>query len=86
MAKTLREARNDDRVYLIDKIEVDKYYVNMAAAWLLAEMYIKYPNETLEYLKRSKVNNFTFNKTISKICDSYRVSKEEKERLKKMRR
>lgn len=71
---------------LIDNIKIDKYYVNMASAWLLAEMYIKYPNETLEYLKRSKVNNFTFNKTISKICDSYRISKEEKERLKKMRR
>jgi len=26
MAKTLREARNDDRVYLIDKIE-DKYEI-----------------------------------------------------------
>lgn len=71
---------------LIDNIKVDKYYVNMAAAWLLAEMYIKYPTITEEYLNITNINDFTFNKTISKICDSYRVSKKEKERLKKMRR
>lgn len=71
---------------LIDKITLDKYYVNMASAWLLAELYIKYPNETEEYLKRTKVNNFVFNKTISKICDSYRVTKEMKIELKKLRR
>jgi len=58
----------------------------MAIAWLLAECFIKYPKETDDYLTKSKINNFTFNKTISKICDSYRVSKEEKERLKSMRR
>lgn len=71
---------------LIDQITLDKYYVNMAVSWLLAECFIKYPEETKEYLKITKINNFTFNKTISKICDSYRVSKETKERLKKMRR
>jgi len=71
---------------LIDQITIDKYYVNMAIAWLLAECFIKYPKETDDYLTKSKINNFTFNKTISKICDSYRVSKEEKERLKSMRR
>jgi len=71
---------------LVDKIPLDKYYVNMAIAWLLAECFIKYPEETLEYLRISKVSDFTFNKAISKINDSYRVSKEVKEKLKKMRR
>lgn len=71
---------------LIDEITLDKYYINMAIAWLLAECYIKFPKETINYLKVTKVNNFTFNKTISKIRDSYRVDKETKERLKKMRR
>ena len=71
---------------LIDEITLDKYYVNMAASWLLAEMYIKYPLETKEYLERTKVNNFIFNKAISKICDSYRVDEKEKIKLKKLRR
>lgn len=67
---------------LVDAINVDKYYVNMGIAWLLCECFTKYPNKTLKYLLKSKINSFTFNKTISKIRDSYRVSKEEKEYLK----
>lgn len=71
---------------LINKITLDKYYVNMAIAWLLAECFISYPDITKEYLKVAKINNFTFNKTLSKIRDSYRVSKKEKEELRKMKR
>ncbi len=71
---------------LIDSITLDKYYVDMAIAWLLTEMFIKYPKETEIYLSITKINDFTFNKTISKICDSYRISREEKEKLKKLRR
>ena len=63
---------------LIDEIELDKYYVNMGISWLLCECFIKYRDKTLEYLLKSQVNTFTFNKTISKIRDSYRVSKEDK--------
>jgi len=71
---------------LIDQITLDTYYVNMASSWLLAECYIKYPEQTKEYLKITKINDFVFNKTISKINDSYRVTKEEKEFLKSQRR
>ena len=34
----------------------------------------------------NKLDIFTYNKTISKICDSYRVSKKEKIILKEMRK
>lgn len=70
----------------VDKIKSDHYYVNMAMAWLLAEMYIKFPKEIEEYFKNSHVNSFTMNKTISKIRDSYRVSQEKKEELLKYRK
>ncbi|MCI8394382.1 MAG: DNA alkylation repair protein [Bacilli bacterium] len=65
----------------LDRIKSNHYYVNMAMAWLLAEMYIKYPKETEEYIKTAKMNDFTINKTISKIRESNRISKEEKDRL-----
>lgn len=71
---------------LIDEIDSDAYYVNMAEAWLLCECFIKYRDETLNYLLKSKVNTFTFNKTISKINDSYRVSQEDKVYLSKLKR
>lgn len=71
---------------LIDKITIDKYYVNMATSWFLCECFIKYPDYTLKYLLKSKINTFTFNKTISKIKDSYRVSLEDKIYLETLRR
>ena len=71
---------------LVDNLKKEEYYINMAAAWLLAECYIKYKNETLQFLKNNHISKFVQNKTISKICDSYRVTKEEKEMLKKLRK
>lgn len=70
----------------LNKIQSDKFYINMAEAWLVCEMYIKYPKETKEFLKNNRLNKFTQNKAISKIHDSYRVSKEEKELLNKYRK
>ncbi len=71
---------------LVDTIDVDMYYVNMGIAWLLCECFTKYRDKTLRYLVKSKVNTFTFNKTISKIRDSYRVTKEDKAYLISMKR
>jgi hypothetical protein len=38
------------------------------------------------FLKNNNLNKFTQNKAISKIHDSYRVSKEEKEKLNRLRK
>lgn len=64
----------------------DEYYVRMALAWLLAECFIKFPNETYEYMNYSNLDKWTFNKAISKICDSYRVDSEMKEEVRRMRK
>lgn len=66
---------------ILNKIETDKYYINMAEAWLICELYTKYPNQTLRFIKNNNLNKFTHNKSISKIHDSYRVKKEDKEFL-----
>ena len=66
--------------------EREEYYIRMAIAWLIAECFIKFPEATLAYMKVSKLPKWTFNKTISKICDSYRVDEDTKAMLKKMRR
>lgn len=70
----------------ISKIKSDKYYVQMAIAWLLAESFIKQKEKTKEYLKNNKLDNFTHNKAIQKIIDSYRVSQEDKEFVRTLRR
>ena len=78
---------NLNKIYeVLNKIDSDLFYINMAEAWLVCELYIKYPKETKEFLKDNKLNKFTQNKSISKIHDSYRVSKEEKDYLNKLRK
>ena len=71
----------------IEQLSVrEEYYVRMAIAWLLAECFIKFPDETYAYLKLTKLNAWTFNKSISKICDSYRVDLETKREIKQLRK
>ena len=70
----------------LNKIKSDKFYINMAEAWLICEMYIKFPKDTEEFLKKNNLNKFTQNKAISKIHDSYRIGKEQKELLNNYRK
>ena len=75
---------------IFDRVESlknrEEYYVKMAIAWLLAECFIKFPEETYAYLRISKLPKWTFNKTISKICDSFRVEDDVKKELRTMRK
>ena len=64
----------------------DEYYVKMAIAWLISICYIKYKDKTLEFLKNNKLDKFTYNKAIQKIIESNRVSVDEKNILKTMKR
>ncbi len=70
----------------IEEIKVDKYYTNMGIAWLLCEIYISYPLQTEEYFQKTKINDFTMNKTISKIKESYRIDNESKKYLDRYKR
>ncbi len=73
--------------YINLTINLSNYYIKMMIAWLLATIYLFYKEEVINnYLKNEKVDDFIINMTISKINDSYRVSKFDKEELKKFRR
>lgn len=77
---------NLDKIFKIcDSITSTHYYVQMANSWLISTCYIKYPKETYKYLKSNKLDKFTKNKAISKICDSYKITKKQKEEVKKLR-
>ena len=55
-----------------------EYYVNMACAWLVCELFIKQRDKTLNFLKTNTLNYFVLNKAILKCRDSYRVSEQDK--------
>ena len=42
---------------------------------------IKYYEDTIEYLKTSKIDNWTYNKAIQKAIESYRISDGKKQEL-----
>ena len=58
-----------------------RYYVQMGAAWAIAEMFIKQREITLAFLASKRAVKFIQNKAISKIRDSFRVSKAEKDAI-----
>lgn len=78
---------NDDYIdNIIDitlNIKNDSYYVTMARAWLLATVYIKYSDKVYKLLKEKSLPKDVHNKTISKICESYRVSEKLKDKARK---
>ena len=67
---------------IIKDIKQDYYYVNMAKAWLLCELFINFRHETLYFIKNNKLDSFTRRKFVRKCIDSYRVSEEDKVMLK----
>ncbi len=76
-----------DRVLLIcDRVKQEDYYVNMAIAWLISVAYVKFQDKTMDYLKNNNLSKFTYNKALQKIVESNRVSKEEKEVIRTMKR
>lgn len=70
----------------LNKIKHDGYYVKMAVAWAISIAYIKFPDKTMKLLKDNNLDNFTYNKSLQKIVESYRVNKNIKNEIKRMKR
>lgn len=70
----------------MDNIHHPGYYVKMAVAWNLSVCYVKYPKETSEYLKTCNLDDWTYNKAIQKMLESYRISDADKEELRGRKR
>ncbi len=73
-----------DKVFkILTQIKSHDYYVIMAAAWLFSICFVKYPEQSLRNLTTKNVQYEIYKKGVSKVRDSFRVSKELKEILSK---
>jgi len=63
----------------------DHYYVQMAQAWLIAELAVDEPDAVHQWMAQNGLKYNVNGKAIQKICDSFRISKEWKERFKALR-
>ncbi len=66
--------------------EDNEYYVIMAEAWLISYLGVYHPERTLEWLKTKPLQYNIVGRAIQKICDSYRISAEFKEKFKAVRK
>lgn len=80
------EEHIDSVLRLMEGVRHEGYYAKMAVAWTLSVCYVKFPEKTEKILRNGSLDNFTQNKTIQKIRESYRVSKEDKQRLNLLKR
>lgn len=71
---------------LLDRIRHEGYYVKMAVAWALSICYIHFPELTMAYLHDNTLDDFTYNKALQKITESYRVDDPTKQIIRSMKR
>lgn len=70
----------------VREADTNYYYVHMAAAWLIAEVLVKFYDAGVSFLKLEQLDVKTHNKAIQKACESYRLTKEQKDFLKGLKR
>lgn len=70
----------------INRPHYPNYYAQMAVGWLIAETYGKFPKETEALLRKNQLEAETQNKAIRKICESLRTNKQEKEKIKLLKK
>lgn len=70
----------------LDGIRHEGYYVKMGVAWAVSVCFVKYPEKTMAYLKESSMDDFTFNKSLQKILESFRVDQDAKAVIRSMKR
>ena len=76
----------DQVIDILDKLKATTYMSKMGVAWALATVMAKYEEKTLAYLPNSSLDTWTFNKSLCKMRESFRVSEKAKEIISTMRR
>lgn len=71
-------------LHALDREFPEGYYTQMAAAWLLAELFVVYPARTYRALLELRLDPFTRRKAVQKIRESRIPEQEVKEHLRRM--
>ncbi len=85
MNEFLDEDFKPEYLELVSNIKSDEYYVNMMIAWYFATALAKQYEYTIKYIENNKLDKWTHNKAIQKSLESYRITSEQKEYLRKLK-
>lgn len=86
LAHFISDGYIDQVLFRLDLVHHEGYYVKMGVAWAVSVCFAKYPEKTMSYLKNCNLDNFTYNKSLQKILESYRVDQDSKEVIRSMKR
>lgn len=81
----LVEDNLDDVFQILAKVQNEQYYVNMAVAWALSVALVKFYDRTVLALTDGGFSPWVHNKAIQKANESFRISQEKKEALRKLK-
>ena len=67
-------------------VHSEEYYVNMMIAWFFATALAKQWDAAIGYIEQDRLDTWVHNKTIQKARESYRITKEQKEYMKTLKK
>ena len=82
----IEETYLEEDFKIFEKIQSKEYYVQMAIAWAISICLIKYFERTRNFLEKSKIDKFIYNKALQKGIESFRITNEKKDILRKMKK
>lgn len=71
---------------IVASVHSEEYYVNMMIAWFFATALAKKWEDAIKYIENNRLDKLVHNKTIQKARESYRITKEQKEYLKTLKK
>lgn len=86
MSHFLNDEYIDRVIKVLDGLKCRDYYSRMGVAWAVATIMAKYRDKCFEYMDNSSLDDWTYNKSIQKMLESYRVNDEDKKILREMKR
>lgn len=86
MSFYLDEHFQSEMLDLVAGVKSQEYYVNMMIAWYFATALAKQYDATLPVIQEQRLEKWTHNKAIQKATESYRISDEQKDYLRTLKR
>ena len=82
----LDEHFKEEYLELVAGVRSEEYYIKMVVAWYFATALAKQYESAVRYVEEHRLDVWTHNKTIQKAVESYRITTEQKEYLRTLKR
>ena len=86
MEHFLNDDFKEEYLSLVSSIKSEEYYVNMMRAWYFATALAKQYSYAIKYIENEKLDIWTHNKSIQKAIESYRITPNQKEYLRSLKK